>query len=156
MGHPCSLTGVLAATNGTSLLFNRCVGCYKWDIHTLYHVCWLLHKWDIHALQHVCCLVCYKWGQLCSSPSVMTAINKTVTLFSACDDCHKWDSHACFSKFDGCRNYRIRGWFSRARYSNGKKSWLPLIDLYLRQSISLTIAEKAAIDTNLNLNLSYI
>jgi hypothetical protein len=25
MGHPCSLIGVLAATNGTSLLFNRCV-----------------------------------------------------------------------------------------------------------------------------------
>ncbi len=35
-------------------------------------------------------------------------------------------------------------------------SWLPLIDLRLRQPISLTIAEKAAIDTNLNLNLSYI
>jgi hypothetical protein len=29
----------LAAINGTSTLFNMCVGGYKWDIHALYQMC---------------------------------------------------------------------------------------------------------------------
>ncbi len=115
MGPPCSLTGVLAATNGTSLLFNRCVGCNKWDIlcsltgvlaatngtSTLFNIVYLLAATNgisiIHALGvlaatngtstlfNKCVVLSATIEDM--QHRVMTAISITVTHFSACDGC---------------------------------------------------------------------